>query len=60
MGKELLRPDEAANILKVSKWTIYRWVEDGRLKGAKVGKGTLRIFKDSLDRLVDENTKEDR
>ena len=28
--KQLLRVDEAAKILNVSRWTVYRWVEAGR------------------------------
>ncbi len=34
-NKQLLRVDEAAKILNVSRWTVYRWVEAGRLGGAR-------------------------
>jgi len=54
MGKELLRPDEAASILNVSRWTIYRWVKEGRLEATKIGRGSLRIFTKSVDRLIQE------
>ncbi len=53
MSKVLLRVDEAAHLLNVSRWTIYRWVADGRLKGTKIGRGSLRVFKDSVEELVD-------
>jgi excisionase family DNA binding protein len=56
MGKKLLRPDEAASFLGVSKWTIYRWIEDGRIKATKVGPGCLRIFPESIEDLVEKNT----
>ncbi|MBI5749787.1 MAG: helix-turn-helix domain-containing protein [Nitrospinae bacterium] len=56
MGKRLLRPEEAANFLSVSKWTIYRWIEEGRLKATKVGPGCLRIFSESIEELVEKNT----
>ncbi len=56
--KLLLRPDEAASILRVSRWTIYRWVEEGKLKGTKVGKGTLRILADSVDELIKKSLKD--
>jgi len=54
MGKELLRPDEAARLLNVSRWTIYRWVKEGRLEATKVGRGSLRVFNSSMEQLVQE------
>ncbi len=58
MKQELLRVGEAAKALNVSRWTIYRWVEEDRLKATKIGKGSLRIFRDSIDTLVDHNRKD--
>lgn len=55
MDKCLLRVDEAAMLLSVSRWTIYRWVQEGRLEATKVGKGSLRIFQTSVARLIDQN-----
>jgi excisionase family DNA binding protein len=55
MEKSLLRVDEAAKFLSVSRWTIYRWVEEGRLRGTKIGKGSLRIFHKSIADLIQEN-----
>jgi len=55
MNKALLRVGEAADFLSVSRWTIYRWVEEGRLRGTKVGKGSLRIFHESIADLVQSN-----
>ena len=52
--KRLLRPDEVAKILGVSRWTVYRWVKEGRLEATKVGRGTLRIFAHSVERLIQE------
>ena len=46
--KRLLRVDEAARILNVSRWTVYRWVEDGRLGGTRLGAGSLRIFSNTV------------
>lgn len=53
--KSLLRVNEAAELLQVSRWTVYRWLADGRLQGTKLGKGTLRILRDSVAQLIDEN-----
>lgn len=55
MDKVLMRVDEAAAFLSVSRWTIYRWMEAGKLEGTKIGRGSVRIFKSSLDRLIECN-----
>ncbi|MGE0643518.1 MAG: helix-turn-helix domain-containing protein [Nitrospira sp.] len=51
--KKLLRVDEAAQILNVSRWTVYRWVEAGRLGGTRLGVGSLRIFSETVAALID-------
>lgn len=53
--KSMLRVGEAAELLSVSRWTIYRWVEDGRLRGTKLSKGSLRIFRESVTGLIKRN-----
>ena len=58
MDHQLLRVGEAAQALNVSRWTIYRWVDEGRLKGTKIGKGSLRIFRESVNTLVQDNRKD--
>lgn len=57
MDMQLLRVGEAAKRLNVSRWTIYRWVEEDRLKATKIGKGSLRIFRDSINSLIQQNRK---
>ncbi|MBL8037643.1 MAG: helix-turn-helix domain-containing protein [Nitrospira sp.] len=49
----LLRIQEAAKVLQVSKWTIYRWIDEGRLRGTKIGQGSLRVFRTSVNELVE-------
>lgn len=56
MEKELLKVDEVAKRLNVSEWTIYRWVEEGRLRATKLGPGVLRIFGDSVEELIQKKT----
>ncbi len=51
----LLRVQEAARLLKVSTWTIYRWIEEGRLEATKIGRGSLRIFRVSVESLIEAN-----
>jgi excisionase family DNA binding protein len=55
MEKPLVRVGEAAELLSVSRWTIYRWVEEGRLRSTKIGKGSLRIFRQSIVDLIQRN-----
>lgn len=55
MEKTLVRPDEAAKMLRVSRWTIYRWLSEGRLRGTRISKGTLRVFRESIDELIEHN-----
>lgn len=41
--ERLLTVDEAADVLGVSKRTVYRWVEDGRLNAMRLSRRVLRI-----------------
>ena len=52
MPQELLRPSEAAARLKVSVWTIYRWIKAGKLDATKMGHGTVRVLAESVERLI--------
>ena len=52
MEPVLLRVQEAAKLLRVSKWTVYRWIEEGRLRATKIGGGSLRVFRTSVQGLI--------
>lgn len=45
-------PDEVADILKVKRLTVYRWVGAAKLPAKKVGRG-LRITESDLHKLID-------
>jgi len=47
-GERLLRPREVARTLAVSRSTVYRWFWEGRLKGLKMGTGTVRILESAV------------
>jgi len=49
---ELLTSNEIAKMLKVSKKTIYRMIDDGRLRGSKIGK-EWRFKKDKLEKWLE-------
>ena len=53
MESSLMRVNDATLLLKVSKWTIYRWIEEGRLRATKIGRGSLRVFQTSVDGLIE-------
>ena len=43
--------DELAEMLRVSKMTIYRWIKSNKMTAVKVGK-ELRIERAEFDRLI--------
>lgn len=43
--------EEVAKILKVVYLTVYRWIQDGKLKAYKAGK-QYRIKKSDLDSFI--------
>ena len=52
MEKALLRIGQAVDALNVSRWTMYRWMEEEGLAVTKIGKGNLRIFQYTVLSLV--------
>ena len=43
----ILTPEEVADLLRVNKQTLYRWLNEGTLPGHQVGNG-WRIVRDDL------------
>ena len=61
--KALLRPDEVADYFRVKIRVIYKWVDEGRIKGAvRVAGRTIRIPRESVvecqERVEDEGVEE--
>jgi len=49
--ERLYSVDEAAELLRLSHWTIWSWLKTGKLRGAKVG--DRRVIRESeLQRLI--------
>jgi len=46
--KRLLRPEEVAELLQVSRRTVVRWLKEGRLKGVRVGR-LWRVREEDLE-----------
>lgn len=49
--KELLRPDEVARYLSVTRKTIYLWIDTGKLEAVKVVNRT-RIPREAVQKLL--------
>ncbi|MBM4286964.1 MAG: helix-turn-helix domain-containing protein [Deltaproteobacteria bacterium] len=48
LNKRFFRPDEVAEMLLMSKRTIYRMMHDGRLPGVDLTKRPWRIPRDAI------------
>ena len=46
--QDIYTPDEIADKLKVTRLTVYRWIEKGELKAFKAGK-MWRITREDLE-----------
>lgn len=49
---DILTIDEVAKTLKVNKRTVYRWLERGDLKYARLGRKTYRVFESDLKKFI--------
>lgn len=45
----MLSAQEFANLFGVTKRTVFRWIEKGKIKAVKIG-GTVRIPEEELQR----------
>lgn len=48
LKKRFFRPDEVADLLCLSRRTVYRMIKDGRLPGVRFGSGPWRITRENL------------
>jgi|YNPMSStandDraft_2_1061718.scaffolds.fasta_scaffold20235_2 excisionase family DNA binding protein len=49
---ELLTPQEVAKILKVSKRTVYYWIENSMITHIKVNKKTIRFRPQDIEEFL--------
>lgn len=52
-ARRLVSLTEAADILAVSTKTVRRYIAAGDLDAVRLGRRTIRVKADSLDRLID-------
>ena len=48
---KLLTVKDVADSLKVSRYTVYRWISKGKLKAIRIG-GILRIEEEAFNELL--------
>lgn len=54
-SRRLISVAEAADALAVSTKTVRRYIAAGDLDAVRLGRRTIRVRVDSLDRLIDEH-----
>ena len=52
LDNKLLGLGEVADLLRLSKQTVRRWIRTGKLPAVKLGYNTFRIERDQIDRLI--------
>lgn len=50
-GEDILTPEKAGEVFGISKWAIYKRVQNGSIPGHRIGK-KLFFFKSELIQLV--------
>ena len=51
-NSQFVSPEHLAQRLSVSRWTIYRWLSDKRIKSIKIGR-LVRISESEIQRFVE-------
>lgn len=57
MSQKLLTPLETADVLRVHKVTIYRWIKEGKLPFIRLPSGDVRIRETELDKWLDSRSR---
>ena len=54
---KLLTIQEVAEVLKIAQSTIRRWLNEGKMKGVKLGR-QWRVKQSELDRIIEQGIQE--
>ncbi len=54
--EKFISPQEFANQLSISRWTVYAWIQEGRIAAIKLGR-LVRIPESELERIIKEGTR---
>jgi excisionase family DNA binding protein len=58
--ERLYRVQEAAEILCCSKWTIYKWLSEGKLQRTCIGGGRVVVRESEIQRLLQDGQRSTR
>lgn len=53
MQTELIRPQEAADLLGISRRKMYYMIENKEVKSIKLGPKTTRVYRAEINRLIE-------
>jgi excisionase family DNA binding protein len=56
-GKELLKPDEAAARLQITKRTLLRWARENRIESVKLSRKVVLFTAEAIDDFVKSRAK---
>ena len=51
--ERLLSPQQFADLLSISRWTVYAWLQEGKIRSVKIGR-LVRIPESEVSRIVQE------
>lgn len=54
--ERLLTPEQTAKYLQVAKRTVYKWLQEGKIQGTKLG-SLWRVPETALEKFIDANRK---
>ncbi len=55
--ERLLSPQQFADLLSISRWTVYAWLQEGKIRSVKIGR-LVRIPESEVSRIVQEGIQE--
>ena len=53
--KSIFTIDEVMELLSVTRFTVHKWIKDGKLKAVRIGR-ELRVTREYLDEFLESNT----
>jgi len=56
-NQQFLSPQEFADLLSISRWTVYAWLQEGKIRSVKIGR-LVRIPESEVSRIVQEGIQE--
>ncbi len=57
LGDRFLTPQQFADRLSISRWTVYAWLQEGKIESIKLGR-LVRIRESEVERIVQEGLQE--